>query len=471
MKYEFDAQLIGEDGIEVPVFCEIKAPCIAGQKSHIQVSVPIQHLSQMPPRSPCKLIGECGVVSIRMEGVYWRMFPTSSPFTHGMEKVELLHVDRLIVMFPSTGTRREVRFHLSPVSYLRSISSGTRFDNNSLTRELFLLDLPGLGSTSFALEWVIQNHRDEDIPGATISAGFSAVACLSENELDGIDELVSRFRKSLDVLSVLFRQATSLHGWTYTGGVSVTTWISPLAPNVTKSAREDRGRHLIRPQGFEEGATNLAQAYAKATPMTQSLVRHLSLALNPHQNLRDSDHFLFMFAALERVIETAWTQEKAKFNPTSTTEVLVKYLEEIDNSVIAKGGNDAQVISARLKGLIGIAKGPTYKDKFEAFLRVHAEMRVYSRDLWPVMGTVSERGLREIRHAIAHGSSSFVSVDVVAVAKWHLAILIERVVFVLLNLPVPEGIIPNSYLLRIGGRGEYERGNWEPLRSERDHPI
>jgi hypothetical protein len=471
IKYDFDAQLIGEEGGKVPVFCEVQPPHVAGQKAQIRMSVPVQHLPQTPPRSPCKLVGTCGALAIKLEGVHWRTFPTSSPFTLGLEEVELLHVDRLIVKFPTSGTKREIRFHLAPISFLRSASSLTRLGSASHSEELFVLDLPGIGVTSFVMEWVTRYQRDAEIPGASISIGFSAVVCLSEHGKQDVDELVTQFKKALDVLSVLFRQAVSLHGWTYRDNEIISTWISPLDPNVTCSAHEDRGEYVARPQGFAECATGLAQAFGKADKAVQSLTRHLSLALNPHQNLRGSDHFMFMFAAFERVIEYAWMREKASFGQTSTTGTLVKHLEELNKAILAEGGEDAPTISARIKGLIGIVGGPSYRDKLQAFLRVYPTMGIYSRDLWPIVGTEKERGLRELRNAIAHGSSSFVSVNVVAVAEWHLAILIERVIFVLLNLAVPEGITPDSYLLKAGARGWYEREWWEPLRIEVDQPI
>lgn len=471
IKYDFDAQLIGEDGIAIPVFCEIRPPYVAGQKSQIQLSVPVQYLTQTHPRNPCKLIGKCGASLINLDGLHWRTFPTSSRYTLGLEEVDLLYVDKLIVKVPSSRRKREIRFHLAPISFLRSICSLNRLSGTSQSEELFVLDLPSLGKTSFMMEWVTSYYRDAQIPGANISIGFSAVVCLPEHVSLNEDELVTHFNKSLDVLSVLFRQAVTLHGWTYSESEIVTTWISPLNPNVARSAREDRGEHIVGTQAFAECATNLVQALGIADKSIQSLVRHLSQALNPHQSLRSSDHFLFMFAALERVIETAWVQEKTSFSRTSTTEIIVKHLEELNRAILADGGEDASEISARVKGLIRTVGGPRYWDKLQAFLRVYPLIDVYSRDLWPIVGTEKKRGLRELRHAIAHGSSSFVSVNVVAVAEWHLAILIERVIFVLLKLPIPEGIIPNSYLLKADGRGWYEREWWEPLRVEQDQPV
>jgi hypothetical protein len=304
-----------------------------------------------------------------------------------------------------------------------------------------------------------------------VNAGFSAVTSLPPHLPIDTDRTVANFKKSLDTLSVLFRQAVSLHGWTYTDGETIATWIAPLRPNVTPSAREDRGDFVAKPQVFVECATNLAHSYQNADEKTRSLVRHLSLAINPHNNLRDGDHFLLMFSALERVIESAWKRDKTPNSPALTTSAVIKHLEELRDAVAAKGDVDASVIAARLGRLINVVNRPSIQDKLKAFLRVYPAMDHYCRDLWPILGSEKERGLREIRHALAHGSGSFISLDVIAVAKWHLAILLERMIFVLLAMPLPDGISPRSYLLHLGGKGWYERDWWEPLRSKLNQPI
>ncbi|SFL90027.1 hypothetical protein SAMN05421863_1006111 [Nitrosomonas communis] len=126
--------------------------------------------------------------------------------------------------------------------------------------------------------------RDAEIPGATVIAGFSTVAGLPPNSPIDVDQMVVKFRNSLEILFVLFRQAVTLHGWMYTNDQTISTWINPLEPNVTQSAREDRGDFVARPQVFVECATRLAHAYGKVDAKTRSLVRHLSVAVNPHTN-------------------------------------------------------------------------------------------------------------------------------------------------------------------------------------------
>lgn len=471
MKVEFDAELRGADGVVLPAHCELQPPSVGGQKSLVRVAVPASRITENVPSSPCVLSGTSGPYSIRMEEVYWRHFPTSANSTFGLETIELFHVGRLMIRRPSGGGGKEIRFHLAPISYLRSESSFASFGDGSRTENLFVLDLPGLGQTRFVIEWVTTYHRDAEIPGATVIVGFDAIVDLPSKGISDAGQLVEQFKGSLEILSVLFRQAVTLHGWTYTHEVAATTWTNPLDPNVTPSARERRGDFVSRPQIFEECATALAQAYGTADAKSRSLVRHLSVAVNPHNNSSTSDHFLFMFAALERVIEFAWTIDKEPSIPAITTQALIQHLEKLSADVTAAAGEYAAEISQRLKGLIGVVSRPSVRDKFDAFVRVYPAMNRYCADLWPVLGSDKERGLRDIRNALAHGRSSFVSSDVVAVAEWHLAVLLERLIFVLLGLAVPDGISTGSLLLRTGGRGWYESDWWIPLRSRRDKSI
>ncbi|WP_420467937.1 hypothetical protein [Panacagrimonas sp.] len=246
----------------------------------------------------------------------------------------------------------------------------------------------------------------------------------------------------------------------------MSTWIAPLEPKVTPCARDDRGDFVARPHEFVECATSLVDAYRKADSKTRSLVRHLSVAVNPHSKSRAADRFLFMYSALERAVEVAWKQNQTPQNPHFTTKALTGHLEQLRKAVADQGGENALEISARLKGLIDVANRPGIRDKLQAFVRAYPMMASYCRDLWPILGSDRRRGLREIRNALAHGSRTSVSSDVLAVAEWHLAILLERVIFMLLGLTLPDGISPGSILLRTAAMGWYEPDQWGPLQSK-----
>ncbi|MCB4362204.1 hypothetical protein KIH07_00490 [Hydrogenophaga taeniospiralis] len=470
MKFDFDAELIGSDGVTLPAYCEVQLPHVGGQKASIYLAVPSRHLTGEPPSNPCTLMGKSGAFSISMNGVHWRQFPVSPKGLIGLAAIDISHVSRLTLQCRSQDANREIRFHLAPISYLRSESNFVHFGDRSQSTELFSMDLPDFGETKFVSDWMTVYHRDAEIPGATVVAGFCAVAALPPDASSDIDLVVAKFRRSLEVLSVLFRQAVTLHGWTYTDGATVSTWINPLDPNVTPSAREDRGKYVVKPQVFVECATGLAHAYGKTSEETRSLVRHVLVAVNPHTKSRIGDRFLFMFSALERVIESAWKRDQTLRSPAVTDNAIAELLGQLNATVVAENGEYASEISARLEGFIKtVNSGASVRDKVSAFFRVYPAMSC--ADLWPILGAGKERGLRDVRHALAHGRSTFVSLDVVAVAEWHLAILLERLIFVLLGMSTPDGISPGSNMLRTGGMGWYEWGQWHPMRSKPDQSI
>lgn len=463
MKLNFDAELQSADGtIRLPVYCEIQPPYVGGQKALVHMAVPAQYVTENPPHNPCMLYGKSGAVSVEMQGVSWRQFPTASRSALGLESIELLHIESLTVRYPRISKKREIRFHLAPVSYLRSNSRTVRFGDSSSSKELFVLDLPGLGKTSFVAEWVTTYHRDAEIPGATVIAGFSAVADLPTDSAIHVDEIAKKFRASLHVLSVLFRQAVSLHGWTYTDHDTVSKWIYPLEPAATPCKREDRGDFVASPRLFTKHATDLVRAYEKANNKIRSLVERVSVSVDPHFNSNTRDRFLFMFSSLEKVIGSTSERYRMPRSPAATDEAVIMHLDQLQRSVTKEGGENASEISERLRGLISVVKRRSIKDKFDAFVLMYPKMTEYGADLWPVFGTDKVRGLKEVRDALSHGSS--VPLDVLAVAEWHLAILLERVVFMLLDAALPDGISRGSFLLRIGGRGWYDRDTWLPLR-------
>lgn len=472
MKLSFDAELKGSNGKLLPVYCEVQTPHLGGQKAHIQIAVPGSAITTMPPSSPCTLAAKAGELAVTMQGVHWRYFPTWSNTKHGLEHIELLHVDRLTVGRPSTDTCKEFQFHLGPVDYLRNESNYLVRDG-SARQDLFVLAHPEFGDIRFVVDWVtVYNHAPE-VLGATVFGGFCAIVKLPESLPLDEEKIVEKFKSALEVLSVLFRQAVKLHGWTFSQDhQTVTTWVDPIDPIVTTSAHKERGDFVEKPLKFVNCANGLIRAYSDAEPKTRSLIRHLLLVVNPYVEKRNYDHFLSMFNAFERVIEAAWKMDSTPLSPCVTNNALVSLLEGLIESVQADGGDAAAVLAERLRRFIRtVDSGVSWTTKLESFLRVYPAVGHYCADLWPVKGTDKKRGLKEIRNALAHGRGSFVSMDVIAVASWHLGILLERLIFVLLGVGVPEGIRPSSDLLRNGGKGWYGSDYWIPLQSKQDQPI
>lgn len=230
MKFSFDAELKGSNGKVLPVYCEVQPPHLGGQKAHIQIAVPGSAITTTPPSSPCTLAAKCGASAVNVQGVHWRYFPTWSTTKHGLEPIELLHVERLTVSRPSTDACKEFQFHLGSVDYLRKESNYLRRDG-SARQDLFVLAHPEFGDIRFVVDWVTVYNREPEVMGASVFGGFCAIVNLPDSMPLDEARIVEKFQSVLEVLSVPFRQAVKLHGWTFTQGQqTVTTWVDPMTP-------------------------------------------------------------------------------------------------------------------------------------------------------------------------------------------------------------------------------------------------
>ena len=170
-----------------------------------------------------------------------------------------------------------------------------------------------------------------------------------------------------------------------------------------------------------------------------------------------------MFSAFEKVVEFALQRENGARQLARSDAAVKAILERTAKEALEKGGEEAAIVSQRLAGFARMVRQPSVRSKLDSLFHAYPKMRSYTADLWPVIGSGSDRALRDIRNALAHGGESQVPADVVAVAAWHLGILLERTVFLLLDQPLPEGIAPNTFLLKHGGKGWYEPKWWKPL--------
>lgn len=469
----FDGELTGGDGARFGVHCEVESPLVGGQRARVRVSIPVRHLRKDPPRNPCVVAGGNGATKFHLTGVHWKRFPTvSNDGALGLAEVDLLHVDKLIESHPCSSKSDELRVHLAPIAFFRREASHLPLWNGAGCHRLFSLLLPGVGLTQFVVDQVTQYEHDADIPGAAVLLGFSAVLPLSIPNLNDVEQIVEKFKESLPTLSVLFRQAVTIHGWTFAGhGEHSSTWVHPLQPNSPSSAWDERGEFVARPQEFIECANKLTRAYAEAETGVKSLVRHLSAAVAPHIWMGAPERFMFMFKVFERVIEFAFRKDESACSATSSDAALIEALQRARNEVLDVGREHAASVADRLTGFVKLVGKASVQSKLDSLYRVYPGISGCTDDLWPIVGTERKRGLRDLRNALAHGRSASVPADVVAVATWHLGVLLERVIFVLLGQPLPEGIAPRSVLLSFAGRGWYERQWWEEVRTRPDRPV
>lgn len=461
-EFAFDGALTGDDGATRPVHCKVQPPVVGGQEGKVSIGLPAEALHQHPPSNPCTVMGQSGATVLELRGVYWKIFPQASlsGAQLSLSEVELLHVGSLTITYPCETTDAALRIHLGAADFLRREASFVSFSDESHSKVLFTLSMPRLGDVQFACDWATYYHRDARIPGASIVAGFTAI--VEADDQANIGERVGAFKNLSVPLSLLFRQAITVHGWTFRGTAATRTiWLDPLQPHVTVSAHEERGDWVIRPQEFSQRAAEFLKKFDEASARVQGLVHDISVAVAPHVNMRSEDRFVTMFSAFERVVEFGYRLDRDSSRLERSDAAVKAILEKAAANAAMANDEDSLAVSARLAGFAAMIRRPSVASKLESFANAFPRMHGYMADLWPVVR--GPRSLREIRHSLAHGGDLRSSHDTVAVATWHLGILLERTAFVLLGLDLPVGLQPGSFHLRHGAKGWYDRNWWEPM--------
>ena len=76
------------------------------------------------------------------------------------------------------------------------------------------------------------------------------------------------------------------------------------------------------------------------------------------------------------------------------------------------------------------------------------EWSVKNDDLWPLSGPDALPGLKEIRDKLAHSGPKALHPQGLAVATWHLSILLERVLLTFLKIPLSDTSAAPNRLVR-----------------------
>jgi hypothetical protein len=93
-------------------------------------------------------------------------------------------------------------------------------------------------------------------------------------------------------------------------------------------------------------------------------------------------------------------------------------------------------IAKRIDGFIKMLKKSTLQQQLESVLA--AKWNVKTNDLWPLSGPDHLPGLKQVRDKLAHSGPKAIHMQGLAVATWHLSILLERVLLTLLKIQLSE---------------------------------
>lgn len=470
-KTSFDAIVTDSKGQTLDVDCCVSEPVVSGAAASITIQVPLTANRHAELVNPCSLQGKAGQFDIEIDELWYHRLPLGGTRRKlARDVLDLGHVGRLTVRSDHWKNEETfLLFHISGVEYLKHHTQPAIADYSStpsMSVELFKIHAAGLGDIVFLKRWSI-HHIHEGSVSANIYDGFAAQVTCPEQDMHDIDGMVKRFREVLIVLSVLFRQAVTLHGWQRFGRSSIeSTWLEPLHPNLAPYMPFKLNNDLAFPNEFQACVQSLVDKYLAASDVVKKTIHLLSVAVAPHVKRTDAGNFTSMFSALEEAIslEKLTVEEREKLRESDGE--LTKQLTQLRLSIDSEKPPHFERVSERIEGIINAvgSGGPSFSVRFQKFVSAHPPLNLYMSDLWPVTGTSKIPGLKQIRDSLAHGLQHKYSSQALGVSLWHFSILIERLVFILVGATVPKGIHINSSLLY---REEwYGRSYWTALQKD-----
>lgn len=466
----FDAVITDSKGQTVEVDCRVSEPAASGLPADIAIEIPLTDTERAVLENPCTLRGTDGGCEIEIKDLWYRSIPAGVTHRkHARGNFDINHAGQLSIRLSHWKSERALlRFHLSPIRFFKENGKATTVNYSAtphMTVELFKLKTAELGEIRFIKHWSV-HHVDSKEVAAEIRASFAAEIECDEATAPPIEQMVEMMKDVLIPLSILTRQAITLHGWRWEREDGLeTTWFVPLQPNLAPDMAENSIKYLCVPDEFEGHAQSLVQRFLAASADLKEASTLISVALAPHVERSTAANFSALFSALEQAIalQKLTTDEKKKLRETDG--VLIAELLDLKTRIETAKGLHSDSVAARVGGLAKYVEGsgPSFNVRFEKFLGAYPVLRLYMSDLWPLMGTQKIPGLKQIRDSLAHGLRQEYSMPAIAVAHWHFARLSERLAFILLGVNVPKGIQLNSSIF---ARDQwYNRAHWKGIQA------
>ena len=466
----FDAVITDKNGLILEVDCRVTEPAASGLHASISIEVPLSDKEQKVLKNPCTLRGTDGGLEIEIKELWYRSIPAGVTHRkHARGTFNINHADQLWVRRSHWKSERaRLRFLLSPVRFFNKHISAATVDYSAtpnMTVELFKLQTAELGEIRFIKFWSVHRVERKGVD-AEVRASFAAEVLCDETTSPPIEQLVEKMKAVLTPLSILTRQAITLHGWVWEKREGIETmWFAPLDPNLAPDMAEEPVEDICFPGEFDAHAQALVQKFLGAPPNMQEAITLISIALAPHVKRSTAGNFSALFGALEQVIALEkLTKEEQKKLRESDPEVIAGLLD-LKSRVEATLSPNAASVAARIEGFAQSVgrSGPSLKVRFEKLRDAHPKLAANMADLWPLWGTKKLPGLKQIRDSLAHGLQQEYSMQAIAIAHWHFARLAERLAFIVLDTDVPSGIHFASSQLR---REQWYNGSeWEAARA------
>lgn len=460
----FDAVITDKNGLTVEADCRVTEPSASGLAAEISIEIPLASEEMMMLENPCSLRGSNSGLEIEIQELWYRSISVDRSGTkHTRGSFTINHAGQLWVRRSNWRSERNtVRLLLSPIRFFKEHSKAKGVDYSStpnMTMELFKLQTTELGEVRFINFWSVKRVDTKGVT-AEIRTNFAA-----EITYDGsftIDQMVNKMRELLTPLSILTRQAITLHGWILEKRDGIQTmWFDPLDPNLAPDMAEQPVIDLCFAKEFEACAQAVAQQFLQADQKIKKAVTLLSISLAPHVKRSMEGNFSALFCALEEVIALKKLTHQEKKKLRETDSYLIEALLEKSNQIAATEHPHAGAVAARLEGYANSVggSGPSFNVRFENFKAAYPGLSVYLSDLWPIQGSEKKPGLKQFRDSLAHGLGQRYSHQSIAVAHWHFSRLAERLAFLVLSANMPKGIERGASSLRRDPW--YERATWE----------
>lgn len=464
----FDAVITDKNGLTLEVDCRVTEPAASGFPASIAIEIPLSNVDKGMLENPCSLHGTDGGFEIEIKELWYRSIPvgiTHRKHARGMFSIN--HAGHLWVKRSHWKSERgTLRFLLSPVRFFKEHNKAGMVNYAStpnMTVELFKLQTAELGEIRFIKFWSVHRVETKGVT-AEIRASFAAEIHCEETVTVPIAHLVDKMKKVLTPLSILTRQAITLHGWIWEKRDGIQTmWFDPLDPNLAPDMADQPVTDLCFPHEFGKHAQAIVEKFLQAPLDTKEAITMLAVALAPHVKRSTAGNFSALFGALEEVVALEKLTKEERRKLRETDEDVIAALREKKCQVEATEHPSATAVAARLEGYAKSVEGggPSFNVRFDKFKTAYPSLPFYMSDLWPLQGSKKLPGLKQIRDSLAHGLRHEYNSQAVAVAHWHFARLAERLAFLVLGVDVPLGIHVNSRLLH--REQWYEGTEWQAV--------
>lgn len=324
---------------------------------------------------------------------------------------------------------------LGKVEFLQTVVVSSRAERSlSEAEELLTLALPEIGNATFARIWTIWLHRRDLKVGGACGLWLKPESSVTVHDPE---KSASRLRTALTVPSILMRQRIPINGWEERGSGHREVINQPLGPITTSFWGFRPGEYIFHGSELKDKIRVACQNFSAAEPAVQKAVEQISLGLVPFLEYRHGERFLAMFYGLEACRRFA--AKEPSDDVRADTEKLLNALEAAKNATSDR-------VKERLQGMInGIERGP------KVDLRIQLEevldhWKVERDDLWPVFGTETLPGLKNIRDKLSHKGGTAVNSGSIVIATYHLSVLLERLVLAFLRMSLEGSTVSRQYL-------------------------